>query len=249
MPRADVLLVELGLAPSRTAAQHMIAAGRVSADCKVVDKVSQKLDHDAVIAIAPDEADRYVSRGGLKLAGALQAAGLNVTGLQVLDVGQSTGGFTDCALQAGARRVLGLEVGHDQLHPRLANDARVSTLEGVNARHVTRDDIATHLDGEIDLIVGDVSFISLTLILPALATLLPEDGRLLFLVKPQFEVGPQGLARGGIVRDVSLYPEVEARIRAAAEAAGFTVLGYYDSAITGGDGNREFFIYARRARP
>ncbi|WP_148714119.1 TlyA family RNA methyltransferase [Chitinolyticbacter meiyuanensis] len=249
MPRADVLLVELGLAPSRTAAQHMIAARRVSADGKVVDKVSQKLDHDAVIAIAPDEADRYVSRGGLKLAGALQAAGLNVTGLQVLDVGQSTGGFTDCALQAGARRVLGLEVGHDQLHPRLANDARVATLEGVNARHVTRDDIATHVDGEIDLIVGDVSFISLTLILPALATLLQEDGRLLFLVKPQFEVGPQGLARGGIVRDVSLYPEVETRIRAAAEAAGFTVLGYYDSAIAGGDGNREFFIYARRARP
>ncbi|WP_255992085.1 TlyA family RNA methyltransferase [Chitinolyticbacter albus] len=249
MPRADVLLVELGLAPSRTAAQHMIAAGRVSADGKGIDKPSQKIDQDADIVVTPDEADRYVSRGGLKLAGALACAGLSVSGLQVLDVGQSTGGFTDCALQAGARRVLGLEVGHSQLHPRLTSDARVVTLEGVNARHVTHQDIAAQLDGEIDLIVGDVSFISLTLILPALAELLPEGGQLLFLVKPQFEVGPQGLARGGIVRDAGLYPEVEAKVRAAAEAAGLTVAGYYDSAITGGDGNREFFIYARRARP
>ncbi|HSC79056.1 MAG TPA: TlyA family RNA methyltransferase [Chitinolyticbacter sp.] len=249
MPRADVLLVELGLAPSRTAAQHMITAGRVSADGKGIDKPSQKIDHDADIAVAPAEADRYVSRGGLKLAGALASAGLDPNGWQVLDVGQSTGGFTDCVLQAGARRVLGLEVGHGQLHPRLANDARVVTLEGVNARHVTPMELAPHLDGGIDLIVGDVSFISLTLILPALAALLPESGQLLFLVKPQFEVGPQGLARGGIVRDASLYPEVEAKVRAAAEAAGLMVAGYYDSAITGGDGNREFFIYARRARP
>ncbi|KAF0814658.1 Hemolysin A [Andreprevotia sp. IGB-42] len=247
MARADVLLVELGLAASRTAAQLLIESGRVSANGTAVGKCSQKLDTAAQISITPDAADRFVSRGGLKLAGALAHTGLDVAGMQVLDVGQSTGGFTDCLLQAGARRVLGLEVGHGQLHPRLHGDVRIVTLEGVNARHVTPDELAQHLDGPVQAIVGDVSFISLTLILPALAALLPAGAVLLFLVKPQFEVGPQGLGKGGIVRDAALYPAVENKVRDAATVAGFTVLDYFDSPIAGGDGNREFFIHARKA--
>ncbi|XZG70871.1 TlyA family RNA methyltransferase [Chitinibacteraceae bacterium HSL-7] len=246
MLRIDVLLVEAGHAPSRTAAQAMIAAGRVRAENALVTKPSQKFDREVLLAITPDELDRYVSRGALKLAGAVRHTGFDLSGLQVLDVGQSTGGFTDFARQHGARRVVGLEVGHSQLHERLQGDPRVVTLEGVNARHVTPAALAPHFDGDVELIVGDVSFISLTLLLPALAALLPEGGHLLFLVKPQFEVGPQHLGKGGIVRDDRLYPQVETTMRTAASAAGLTVLDYFDSSITGGDGNREFFIYARR---
>lgn len=250
LQRADLFLVEQGWAASRTQAQTMIAAGRVFADGKPITKSAFKLDAQAEISITPDEVDRYVSRGGLKLAGALASAQLDVSGMLALDVGISTGGFTDCLLQAGARRVIGVEVGHDQLHPRLVIDARVTQFEGVNARNLTPAIIAPAMisepqDAHVELIVGDVSFISLTLVLPALRSVLSVDGLLLFLVKPQFELGPQALARGGIVRDETLYPQVESKIRAAAEAAGFAVLDYFASPIAGGDGNREFFIYAR----
>lgn len=245
--RADLLLVELGFAASRTAAQNLIEVGRVSADGQKVSKASQKLDASQQIEIEPNESDRFVSRGGLKLAGALTQSGLDVTGMLALDVGISTGGFTDCLLQAGARRVVGVEVGHGQLHPRLLADTRVTQFEGVNARHITPELIAPALDAPLDLIVGDVSFISLTLVLPALRPLLPEGGHLLFLVKPQFEVGPQNLGRGGIVKNEDLYPEVQARILLAALNAHFTVLDYFESPIKGGDGNREFFIFARAA--
>ncbi|SFN97394.1 23S rRNA (cytidine1920-2'-O)/16S rRNA (cytidine1409-2'-O)-methyltransferase [Formivibrio citricus] len=244
MKRADLLLVELGLAPSRTAAQNLIEAGRVAADGKPVVKPSQKLDPDAVLHVEPDPADRFVSRGGLKLAGALEHTGLDVRGMTALDVGISTGGFTDCLLQAGARKVVGVEVGHDQLHPRLLADARVAQFEGVNARHLTPELIAPALDAPLDLVVGDVSFISLTLVLPALRAVLPIGGKLLFLVKPQFEVGPGNLGKGGIVKNEGLYPEVEARIVETARACGFEVLDYLESPIKGGDGNREFFLFA-----
>ncbi|WP_245575290.1 TlyA family RNA methyltransferase [Chitinibacter tainanensis] len=247
MLRADVLLVERGVAASRTQAQTMIAAGRVMADGKAVSKAALKLPADADLQIAPDEVDRYVSRGGLKLAGALAAAQLTVTDFTALDVGISTGGFSDCLLQAGARKVIGVEVGHDQLHPRLLADARVVQFEGVNARHLTPELIAPALDAPLDLVVGDVSFISLTLVLPALRCVLPAGGRLLFLVKPQFELGPQALGKGGIVRDPALYPLVESKIRTAASECGFQVLDYFPSPITGGDGNHEFFIYALAA--
>ncbi|WP_027469790.1 TlyA family RNA methyltransferase [Deefgea rivuli] len=242
--RADLWLVELGLASSRTAAQTMILAGRVLVDGQAISKVAAKVAPASEISVIPDELDRYVSRGGLKLAGALAAAELDVTGMLVLDVGISTGGFTDCLLQSGARRVVGVEVGHDQLHPRLLADSRVTQFEGINARHLTLDMIAPALDAPIDVLVGDISFISLTLVLPALRSVLPVGGRLLFLVKPQFELGPQALGKGGIVRDESLYPQVEEKIRIAAMAAGFEVMSYFASPIAGGDGNREFFIYA-----
>ncbi|QLG88849.1 TlyA family RNA methyltransferase [Chitinibacter bivalviorum] len=250
LQRADLFLVEQGLASSRTQAQTMIAAGRVFADGKPITKAAFKLDAQADITITPDEVDRYVSRGGLKLAGALTSAQLDVSGMLALDVGISTGGFSDCLLQSGARKVIGVEVGHDQLHPRLLADARVVQFEGVNARHLTPELIAPAVvadspDAQLDLVVGDVSFISLTLVLPALRTVLPVGGLLLFLVKPQFELGPQALGKGGIVRDEALYPLVEDKIKTAAVAAGFELLDYFASPIAGGDGNREFFIYAR----
>lgn len=249
LPRADQLLVQQGLAPSRTAARVLIEAGRVSADGVAVTKPAQELPESAVLAVTPDEADRFVSRGGLKLAGALAASGLDPAGRVCLDVGQSTGGFSDCLLQAGAAKVVGVEVGHGQLHSRLAGEPRCITLEGVNARHLTAADLAGHSppDG-FDLIVCDASFISLTLLLPQWPALLAAEGDILALVKPQFEVGPQGLSKGGIVRDASRYAEVEHKLRTAAAAAGLDVLGWYDSPITGTDGNREFFIWMRHAQ-
>lgn len=246
MLRADALLVAQGLAESRTRARQLIEGGRVAWDGGTVAKPAQELPVSARLTVAADEADRYVSRGGLKLAGALAASGVAVAGRTCLDVGQSTGGFSDCLLQADAARVVGIEVGHGQLHPRLATEPRCITLEGVNARHLSATDLGGHCppDG-FDLIVCDASFISLTLLLPQWPALLAAGGDILALVKPQFEVGPQGLAKGGIVRDARLYREVEDKLRAAAHDAGLTVCGWYDSPIAGGDGNREFFIWMR----
>lgn len=250
-PRADQLLVERGLAPSRTAAQRLIEAGRVTTPAGPVTKASAQLPASVELSVLADETSRYVSRGALKLAGALAASGVDVTGTICLDVGQSTGGFTDCLLQAGAARVVGVDVGHGQLHPRLAGDPRVTCIEGVNARAIDAAALHGHVppDG-FDLIVADLSFISLTLVLPALPPLLAPHGHMLLLVKPQFEVGPQGLAKGGVVRDPALYAEVEARLRAAAATAGLAVRGWFNSPITGGgvgniEGNREFFIWTQ----
>ncbi|THF65056.1 TlyA family RNA methyltransferase [Pseudothauera rhizosphaerae] len=249
LPRADQLLVQQGLAPSRTAARALIEAGRVSADGAPVTKPAQELPESAVLAVAADEADRFVSRGGRKLAGALAASGLEPTGRTCLDVGQSTGGFTDCLLQAGAARVVGVEVGHGQIHPRLADDPRCVTLEGINARHLSAVALGGHFPpGGFGLIVCDASFISLALLFPQWPALLATGGDILALVKPQFEVGPQGLGKGGIVRDAALYREVEDKLRAAAAAAGLAVCGWYDSPIAGGDGNREFFLWMRHAQ-
>lgn len=252
MKRVDLLLVEQGLAPSRTAAQQLIEAGRVSvaeaAGTRVIGKASQKLPDDAVFHIVPDEADRYVSRGGLKMAGALAAAGLHdIQGWRALDVGQSTGGFSDCLLQAGVCRVVGVDVGHDQLAARLRSDARVRYFEGVNARALDHAALLAANDGEaFDLMVCDVSFISVALIYPSALPLIRPGGYLLSLVKPQFEVGREGLGHGGIVRDTSLYAGVEDKISRCVAELGFDKLGWFDSPIKGGDGNREFFILARR---
>ncbi len=240
--RADQLLVEQGLAPSRTVAQRLIEAGRVSWSGGPVAKAALVLPLSAELAVAADETDRYVSRGGLKLAGALARTGLAVAGRVCLDVGQSTGGFTDCLLQAGAARVVGVDVGHEQLDPRLRADTRVTCIEHANARAL---DPAALPIGAFDLIVADLSFISLTLVLPRLPALLAPAGNMLLLVKPQFEVGPEHVGKGGIVRDASLYPMVADKIRQAAQAAGLRVLDYFDSPIAGTDGNREFFIWTR----
>jgi 23S rRNA (cytidine1920-2'-O)/16S rRNA (cytidine1409-2'-O)-methyltransferase len=191
---------------------------------------------------------RYVSRGGLKLEGALQSSGLSAQGLRCLDVGQSTGGFTDCLLQQGAAQVVGLDVGHGQLHPRLRDDARVVCVERINARDLQADDVRVP-DGALgfDFVVGDLSFISLTLVLPALLPLLKKGGELLMLVKPQFELQPSDIGKGGLVKDEASYVQVEARLREACAILNLDVLGYWPSAIAGGDGNQEFWIGARHA--
>lgn len=266
--RADQALVARGLAPSRTAAQRLIDAGCVfrAGDAVPLKKASQwvadadtlelRTASDATGAVSDGPgAARYVSRGGLKLAGALAHTGMAVAGRLALDVGMSTGGFADCLLQAGAARVVGIDVGHGQLHARLAADARITLLEGVNARHLTRADLDRRLAAVgaaplpaagVELIVGDVSFISLTLVLPALASLLAPAGELLMLVKPQFEVGREHVGKGGIVRDAAQYAQVETKIRQACGSVALSVTDYFDSPIAGGDGNREFFIRACR---
>ena len=244
MVRADALLVAQKLAPSRTAAQWLIKEGRVSWAGGLISKPAMDLPEATPLTVAADLEADYVSRGGLKLAGALAATGLAVASKTCLDVGQSTGGFTDCLLQAGADRVVGVDVGHGQLHGKLRSDPRVSALEGINCRALGAADLGSTLPaGGFDLIVGDVSFISMTLILPQLPPLLAKGGDMLLLVKPQFEVGPDNIGKGGIVRDPALYHQVERKFRDSARELGLTVKAWLDSPITGGDGNREFFIW------
>jgi 23S rRNA (cytidine1920-2'-O)/16S rRNA (cytidine1409-2'-O)-methyltransferase len=242
--RADQLLVQRGLAASRSQAQRLIAGGVQwfdGAAWKAVTKNGDELPEAAQVQLLDTAESRYVSRGGLKLEGALRSAGLDVKGWACLDVGQSTGGFTDCLLQQGAARVVGVDVGHGQLHPKLRGDARVTAIEKLNARELN----AQQVGADFDLVTGDLSFISLTLVLPALAPLLKRGDQLLMLAKPQFELQPGQVGKGGVVRDASLYPVVEQRLRAACEALGLAVAGWYDSPIAGGDGNREFFLHAQ----
>ena len=330
--RADVFLVDFGHATTRSQAQRLIAAGvqwrlSPSSPWQKVAKNGDDIPSIAEVHLLDSAEARYISRGGLKLEGALQAVGLAVAGMRCLDVGQSTGGFTDCLLQKGAVQVVGVDVGHDQLHDRLRSDARVICVEGVNARVLTPgalqqdcelalseviedvedndtlpeapyswmrngglvdeeyDDSDDAKDQDIerfkteradkakaraagtlpverrrradraddnttpvfDLVTGDLSFISLTLVLPALVPLLAPDGVLLMLVKPQFELQPGQVGKGGIVRDAALYAVVEKRIRDCCTDLGLEVTAWLDSPIQGGDGNREFFVYARRA--
>jgi 23S rRNA (cytidine1920-2'-O)/16S rRNA (cytidine1409-2'-O)-methyltransferase len=245
--RADQLLVERGLASSRSQAQRLIASGvrwRDHGAWKAVGKNGDELPSEASIELLDSAEARYVSRGGLKLEGALKASGVEVAGLVCLDVGQSTGGFTDCLLQLGAQRVTGVDVGHGQLHANLRADPRVVAIEKVNARELTADQVG----GDFDLVVGDLSFISMTLVLPALAPLLKPAGKLLMLVKPQFELQPGQVGKHGIVSDPALYAVVEKRVRDCCASLGLEVQGWYDSPITGGDGNREYFVYAISAQ-
>jgi 23S rRNA (cytidine1920-2'-O)/16S rRNA (cytidine1409-2'-O)-methyltransferase len=245
--RADQLLVESGLAASRTAAQRLIAAGRVSWSGGVVKKPALDLPPETALSVTSDPEDRFVSRGGLKLAGALAETGISVTDKRCLDVGQSTGGFSDCLLQAGASHVVGVDVGHGQLSRRLFGEARLSSIEGINCRSLMTADLAEHFPASgFDLIVGDVSFISMTLILPQLPALLADSGDILVLIKPQFEVGPGNVGKNGIVRDPALYGEVESKLRQCAGTLGLEVRAWLDSPITGGDGNREFFIWLKK---
>lgn len=245
--RADTLLVQRGFAPSRTAAQRLIETRRVKVgpDGTAILKPSLLLAADAELVVAPSPDAEYVSRGGIKLAGALLHTGIDVHGYDCLDVGQSTGGFTDCLLQHGAARVVGIDVGHCQLHPSLAPDPRVEHHEGINARTLEKSALTGR---QFDLIVADVSFISLTLIIPQLPPLLTKLGDLLMLVKPQFEVGAENIGKGGIVTDAALYSAVRDRLTACCAANRLAIIDWFDSPITGGDGNREFFIQARHGQ-
>jgi len=249
--RADQLIVNQGLAPTRSAAQRLIATGAVQwrgpTGWTAPRKAGEDLPEGCELRITDDAELRFVGRGGLKLEGALARAGIDVSGMTCLDVGQSTGGFTDALLQQGAARVVGVDVGHSQLHEKLRGDARVQAFEGVNARHLDRSVLgdAMPVDG-FDLVVGDLSFISLSLVLPALAPLMAEGGQLLMLVKPQFELQPEFIGKGGLVKDESSFVVVEARMRRACSDAHLSVRDYFPSPIAGGDGNHEFFVHAQR---
>ncbi|MBD7960084.1 MAG: TlyA family RNA methyltransferase [Comamonas sp.] len=327
--RADVFLVDHGHATTRSQAQRLIASGvewRLTplAPWKKVAKNGDDIPAGAELKLLDDAEVKYISRGGLKLEGALNATGLKVQGLRCLDVGQSTGGFTDCLLQRGAAQVIGVDVGQGQLHDRLREDVRVICVEGVNARFMTTailedaceeviserweeeednetlpqapyawmrnggqvdeeyDDSRDAKDSDIeafkaeraakakaraegtvpterrrkaeyadvnitpefDFVTGDVSFISLTLVLPAVVRMLKPHGHLLMLVKPQFELQPGQVGKGGIVRDPALFKEVEARVRTCLAELGLEVKAWMESAIEGGDGNHEFFVHA-----
>lgn len=243
MPRADQLLVQRGLAPTRSAAQRLIERGGVRwlgpRGWAAPRKAGDELPAGCELEVTDDAELRWASRGGLKLEGALAHTGLDVQGRVCLDVGQSTGGFTDVLLARGAAHVVGIDVGHGQLVARLRADSRVTALEGVNARHVTPAQLPHAC---YDLVVGDLSFISLALVLPALAPLAARD--LLLLVKPQFELQPEAIGKGGLVKDAASHAVVEQRIRAACEAQGLAVRDWFASPIEGGDGNREFFVWA-----
>lgn len=258
--RLDVFLVERGFAQSRTHAQQLIESGQVywlqaKSPSGVPTKIQLKKSSLAVtsemqdqIAVEEGPANRFVSRGGLKLEGALEHVQLNPKDMQVLDVGISTGGFSDCLLQKGAAGVLGVDVGHGQVHPHLVQNPRLKVIEGINARNLSQEvDVNAAMPAQkFDLVVMDVSFISIALIIPELAHFLKTDGYLLSLVKPQFEVGVDGLSKGGIVKDKSLFAEVEERVKKLCSQNGFLVLDYFSSPIQGKDGNNEFFVFAKK---
>ena len=236
------------MAASRSQAVRLIAGGlrwrdAGSADAwRDVGKNRDDIPETAELDLVDAAESRFVSRGGLKLEGALAATGIDVRGRHCLDVGQSTGGFTDCLLQHGAAHVTGVDVGHGQLHDNIRRDPRVVAIEKVNARELTAEQVG----GEFDLVAGDLSFISLTLVMPALVPLLKPGGAMLMLVKPQFELQPGQVGKRGIVTDPALYAVVEQRIRDCCASLGLRVQGWYDSPVTGGDGNREFFVHATK---
>ena len=241
--RIDKLLVELGFADSRTKAQALVMAGVVLVNEKRVEKPSQEfLPTDRVRIKGKSDEIKYVGRGGLKLERALREFHIQPSEYICLDVGASTGGFTDCLLQHGAKKVFAVDVGTNQLVWKLRNDPRVEARENVNARYLSAEDF----DTRFDLIVMDVSFISVTKILPALKDLLVEDGRIVVLIKPQFEVGKGEVGKGGIVKEPEKHAQVVERINAFAEGIGLINKGLIDSPILGADGNKEFLGLYRK---
>jgi 23S rRNA (cytidine1920-2'-O)/16S rRNA (cytidine1409-2'-O)-methyltransferase len=242
--RLDRELVRRGLLPSREQALAAIAAGRVRVGGQPADKPARAVAGDDVIELTDDNDPGYASRGAYKLAGALDAFGtgdgaLRVSGRRCLDAGASTGGFTDVLLRAGAREVVAVDVGYGQLIWRLRSDERVSVLDRTNVRHLSAEDIG----GPVELIVGDLSFISLRLVLPALVACLEPGGDLLLLVKPQFEVGKELVGRGGVVRDPQLRAGAIRGVAQAAAGLGFGVRGLVASSLPGPAGNLEFVLW------
>ena len=242
--RLDQLLVARGLAQSRERARALILAGDVLVDGASVTKAGTAVAETADIVLKqPDHP--WVGRGGIKLAHALEVFGLDVTGVTALDIGASTGGFTDVLLQRGAARVVALDVGRHQLDWRLRNDPRVTSVEGVNARYLQPGDLPAGMR-EFDLIAVDVSFISLAHILPVVPPMLARAGRVVALVKPQFEAGREEVGPGGIVRDPAVHQRAIDHVTAAARAAGLERLGLTPSPVTGAEGNQEFLLLLGR---
>lgn len=236
--RIDKLLVDRGLAESRTKAQAMVMAGVVLVNEQRVEKPSQQFDTNSSVRVkgGDDPTTRYVGRGGLKLEAALREFQINVDGRVCLDVGASTGGFTDCLLQHGASKVVAIDVGHNQIDWRLRNDSRVEVREGVNARYLQPEEFQE----KFDLAVVDVSFISATKVLPAIVPLVRKGGPIITLIKPQFEVGRGEVGGGGIVRDEAKRLRAVAEVNRAASELGLEVVGLMRSPIEGAEGNVEF---------
>jgi 23S rRNA (cytidine1920-2'-O)/16S rRNA (cytidine1409-2'-O)-methyltransferase len=244
--RLDKLLLERGVTTSRERAQALILAGKVLVNGQKVEKAGAGVEGSADIRLLGEDL-KYVSRGGLKLEAALEYWQIDITGKVCLDVGTSTGGFTDCLLQHGAARVIAVDTGHGQIDFRLRQDTRVRLLEKTNARYLTPQQV-----GEgVDLVVMDVSFISATLVLPAvMAAAVPQLGELsgrkiVVLVKPQFEAGREQVGKGGIVRDPEVQKAAVEKVRQALQTLGCTHTDVIDSPILGGEGNREFLLYAQ----
>jgi 23S rRNA (cytidine1920-2'-O)/16S rRNA (cytidine1409-2'-O)-methyltransferase len=243
--RLDAELVRRQLVETRAEAARAIDALRVTVNGAVADKASRQVHAGDAILVAGD-GPRFVSRGGDKLDAALTAFALDVGGRRVLDAGASTGGFTDCLLQRGAGHVVALDVGHGQLHPKIRNDERVTVIERFHVRDVTTDTTG----GAVDVVVADLSFISITRVLSPLASVVVPGGSLVLLVKPQFEAGRVEVAKGhGVITDPAIHERVQGEVHAALEDQGCTVVGWVDSPITGGDGNREFLVHATTQQP
>lgn len=239
--RLDVALVERGLAPTRERAQALVLAGLVDVDGQRVDKAGTKIAAGSDIRVRGND-NPFVSRGGLKLRHALDHFGIDVTARVAMDVGASTGGFTDCLLQRGAAKVYAVDVGKGQLHIKLRRDPRVVVMEKENVRHLARERVPDRLT----LVVGDLSFISLALVLPKVMEFLEPGGEAVLLVKPQFEVGKGKVGKGGIVRDEGLRRDALAAVERSSREAGFQTRGSVESPIKGAKGNVEYLLWLRR---
>lgn len=235
--RLDVLIVEKGLAASREKAKALIMTGNVIVNDRVVDKPGTEVDENAAVVIKEDLP--YVSRGGIKLEGALNNFNIDVNGLVIMDVGASTGGFTDCLLQRGAKKIFAVDVGKGLLDWKLRNDERVKVIEGKNIRHLQFDDVGEF----VDMAVIDVSFISLKIVMPNVMNFARKGGLILALIKPQFEVGKGMVGKGGIVRDSEKHEAVIDGIKEFSISLGLDIKGVCESPITGAKGNREFWIW------
>ena len=244
--RLDTLLVARGVAESREKARALILAGKVTVVGHPTPKPGSLVRDDAEVRVAEPE-HPWVGRGGIKLARALEAFAIDVGGQLGIDIGASTGGFTDVMLQRGARRVIAIDVGHGQLHWKLRTDPRVTLIEGLNARMLDASALPDLGDGA-GIVTIDVSFISLTHILPVVPPLLAREANVISLVKPQFEAGREEVGRGGLVRDPSVHARVVETVTAAAAAVGLSRVGVIDSPVLGAEGNREFLMHLKRAQ-
>ena len=249
--RLDILLVNNGLAASREKAKNLIKEGRVSVDGKVITKASFEVDEEADIDVSASE-DEFVSRGGYKLLKAIQQFNIDLSNKTCMDIGASTGGFTDCMLKHGAKKVFAIDVGHDQLAEVLLNDERVISLEDTNFRYVTPEDFEEFSEDEsgkvtIDFASVDVSFISLKIILPVAYRLLDDGGEMACLIKPQFEAGKERVGKHGVVKEKSVHEDVIKQIISFSKDIGFSVAGLTYSPIKGPEGNIEYLIYIKKS--
>jgi 23S rRNA (cytidine1920-2'-O)/16S rRNA (cytidine1409-2'-O)-methyltransferase len=240
--RVDELLVQKNLVESRTKAQSLIMAGLILVDDQKIEKSGTKVEDTSVIRVLGDNCP-FVSRGGLKIEKALNEFKVDVTGLVAADIGAGTGGFTDCLLQRGIKKVYAIDVGYGQIAWKLRQDPRVIVIERKNAKHITESELGE----KVDLVVMDVSFISITKILPAISGILKDSGIIVTLVKPQFEAGREEVPRGGVIKSANVHKKVLENIRTAAKENGYKVLAETNSPITGRDGNTEFLMYLKRS--